>query len=60
MLQRPPAQGIMATEGEERSMLSEEVYNQLKKMIVSGKFEKGQRLVEEKLVHRVNVSRNPM
>jgi len=24
------------------------------------KFEKGQWLVEEKLVHRVNVSRNPM
>jgi len=41
-------------------MLSEEVYNQLKKMIVSGKFEKGQRLVEEKLVLLVNASRNPM
>jgi hypothetical protein len=51
---------MMTTEGEERSMLSEEVYNQPKKMIVCGKFEKGKRLVEEKLVHRVNVSRNPM
>jgi DNA-binding GntR family transcriptional regulator len=41
-------------------MLSEEVYNQLKKMIVSRKFERGQRLVEEKLVHWINVSRNSM
>jgi DNA-binding GntR family transcriptional regulator len=43
-----------------RSKLSEEVYEQLKKMILSGKFEKGQRLVEEKLAHRLNVSRNPV
>jgi DNA-binding GntR family transcriptional regulator len=43
-----------------RSMLSEEVYDQLKKMILSGKFRKGQRLVEEKLAHRLNVSRNPV
>jgi DNA-binding GntR family transcriptional regulator len=43
-----------------RSMLSEEVYEQLKKMILSGKFKKGQRLVEEKLAHRLNVSRNPV
>jgi DNA-binding GntR family transcriptional regulator len=43
-----------------RSMLSEEVYDQLKKMILSGKFKKGQRLVEEKLAHRLNVSRNPV
>ncbi len=41
-------------------MLSEEVYDQLKKMILSGKFKKGQRLVEEKLAHRLNVSRNPV
>ena len=43
-----------------RAKLSEEVYDQLKKMILSGKFKKGQRLVEEKLAHRLNVSRNPV
>ena len=43
-----------------RSKLSVEVYDQLKKMILSGKFRKGQRLVEEKLAHRLNVSRNPV
>jgi DNA-binding GntR family transcriptional regulator len=43
-----------------RSLLSEEVYDQLKRMILSGKFKKGQRLVEEKLAHRLNVSRNPV
>lgn len=43
-----------------RSKLSEEVYDQLKKMILSGKFEKGQRLVEEQLARRLNVSRNPV
>lgn len=43
-----------------RSMVREEVYDQLKKMILSGKFKKGQRLVEEKLAHRLNVSRNPV
>jgi DNA-binding GntR family transcriptional regulator len=43
-----------------RSVLSEEVYDQLKKMILSGKFKKGQRLIEEKLARRLNVSRNPV
>jgi DNA-binding GntR family transcriptional regulator len=43
-----------------RSKLSEEVYDQLKKMILSGKFKRGQRLVEEKLAHKLNVSRNPI
>jgi DNA-binding GntR family transcriptional regulator len=43
-----------------RVKLSEEVYDQLKKMILSGKLRKGQRLVEEKLSHRLNVSRNPI
>ncbi len=43
-----------------RVNLSEEVYDQLKKMILSGKLRKGQRLVEEKLSHRLNVSRNPI
>jgi DNA-binding GntR family transcriptional regulator len=42
-----------------RSMLSQKVYDQLKKMILSGKFKKGQRLVEEKLARQLNVSRNP-
>ena len=40
-------------------MLSQKVYDQLKKMILSGKFKKGQRLVEEKLARQLNVSRNP-
>jgi len=43
-----------------RVKLSEEVYDQLKKMILSGKLRKGQRLIEEKLSHRLNVSRNPI
>ncbi len=43
-----------------KGKLSEEVYDQLKRMILSGKFKKGQRLVEEKLAHRLNVSRNPV
>jgi DNA-binding GntR family transcriptional regulator len=43
-----------------RSLLSQEVYDQLRKMILSGRFKKGQRLVEEKLAHRLNVSRNPV
>ena len=43
-----------------RVKLSDEVYDQLKKMILSGKLRKGQRLVEEKLSHRLNVSRNPI
>lgn len=43
-----------------RSVLSEEVYDQMKKMVLSGKFKKGQRLVEEKLARRLNVSRNPV
>ncbi len=43
-----------------KSKLSEEVYEQIRKMIASGKFKKGQRLVEEQLAHRLNVSRNPV
>jgi DNA-binding GntR family transcriptional regulator len=43
-----------------KSKLSEEVYDQMKKMILSGKFKKGQRLIEEKLAHKLNVSRNPI
>lgn len=43
-----------------RAKLSDEVYDQLKKMILTGKFKKGQRLVEEKLANRLNVSRNPI
>jgi len=44
----------------ERSILREEVYDQLKKIILSGKIKKGQRLVEEKLALRLNVSRTPV
>jgi len=43
-----------------RYILRGEVYDQLKKMILSGKFKKGQRLVEEELAHRFNASRSPV
>lgn len=43
-----------------RSKLSEEVYDRLKKMILAGKFEKGERLTEERLAFQFNVSRNPV
>jgi DNA-binding GntR family transcriptional regulator len=35
-------------------------YNQLKKMILSGKLKKGERLVQEKLSHDLGVSRMPI
>jgi GntR family transcriptional regulator, rspAB operon transcriptional repressor len=37
-----------------------EVYNKLKKMILSGKLKRGQRLIEEKLAYDFNVSRQPV
>jgi DNA-binding GntR family transcriptional regulator len=37
--------------------LSGEVYDRLKKMILSGKLKKGERLVQEKLALRFDVSR---
>jgi DNA-binding XRE family transcriptional regulator len=40
-----------------RRGLSSQVYNKLKKMILSGKLKKGERLVQEKLALRFNVSR---
>ena len=40
-----------------RKDLSSQVYNKLKKMILSGKLKKGERLVQEKLALRFNVSR---
>lgn len=43
-----------------RRQMSQDIYDQLKKMIASGKLEKGQRLVEEKLANQLNVSRNPV
>jgi len=43
-----------------RRQISLDIYEQLKKMILSGKLEKGQRLVEEKLANQLNVSRNPV
>ena len=43
-----------------RRQMSLDIYQQLKKMILSGKLKKGQRLVEEKLANQLNVSRNPV
>lgn len=43
-----------------RRLMGQEIYDQLKKMITSGKLKKGQRLVEEKLANQLNVSRNPV
>ncbi len=43
-----------------RRHVSQEIYNQLKKMILSGKLQKGQRLVEEQLANQLDVSRNPV
>jgi len=40
--------------------ISQKIYDQLKKMILSGKLKKGQRLVQEKLAHDFNVSRMPI
>jgi DNA-binding GntR family transcriptional regulator len=43
--------------GLKRKVLNRKVYNGLRKMILSGKWEKGQRLGQEKLVHSLNVNR---
>ncbi len=43
-----------------KRQMSHEIYEQLRKMILSGKLERGQRLVEEKLANHLNVSRNPI
>ena len=40
-----------------RRNINGEVYQKLKKMILSGKLEKGHRLVQEQLAHNFNVSR---
>ena len=40
-----------------RYQSSDRVYTQLKKMILSGKLKKGERLSYEKIVHEFNVSR---
>jgi len=37
--------------------LNGEIYNKLKKMILSGKFKKGERLIQEELAHGFDVSR---
>jgi DNA-binding GntR family transcriptional regulator len=37
-----------------------EVYNKLKKMILSGKLKKRERLIQEKLARSLNVSRQPV
>ena len=41
----------------QRRNINGEVYQKLKKMILSGKLEKGHRLVQEQLAHDFNVSR---
>ena len=43
-----------------RRQMSVDIYEKLKKMILSGKLKKGQRLVEEKLANQLDVSRNPV
>jgi DNA-binding GntR family transcriptional regulator len=43
-----------------RRQISQEIYEQIKKMILSGKLKEGQRLVEEQLANQLNVSRNPV
>jgi DNA-binding GntR family transcriptional regulator len=43
-----------------KRQISLDIYERLKKMILSGKLEKGERLVEEKLANQLNVSRNPV
>ncbi len=40
-----------------RRNLNGEVYDKLRKMILSGKLKKGERLIQEKLALRFNVSR---
>ena len=40
-----------------RRDLNGEIYNKLKKMILSGKFKKGERLIQEELAHGFDVSR---
>ena len=43
-----------------KQQASETVYGELRKMILSGKLKKGQRLIEETLALRFNVSRQPI
>ena len=43
--------------GLNRRLASERVYSHLKQMILSGKVKKGQRLVQEKIAQKFNVSR---
>jgi hypothetical protein len=43
-----------------KSTLSEVVYGRLKRMILKGEVKKGQRLVEEQIAHRMDVSRTPV
>jgi len=40
-----------------RRDLNGEVYHKMKKMILSGKFKKGERLIQEELSHSFDVSR---
>ena len=40
-----------------RSLGSEQIYTQLKKMILSSRLKSGQRLIQEKIAQKFNVSR---
>ena len=40
-----------------RSLGSEQIYTQLKQMIFSGRLKNGQRLIQEKIAQKFNVSR---
>jgi len=43
-----------------RFQSSEQVYTRLKKMIVSGKFKEGKKLIQEEIAHAFSVSRTPV
>jgi DNA-binding GntR family transcriptional regulator len=40
-----------------RSLSSEQIYTQLKQLILSGRLKSGQRLIQEKIAQKFNVSR---
>ena len=40
-----------------RNLSSEQIYTQLKQMILSGRLKSGQRLIQEKIAQKFNVSR---
>lgn len=40
-----------------RNLSSEQIYTQLKQMVLSGRLKSGQRLIQEKIAQKFNVSR---